>query len=112
MPWANLDDQFPKHPKVLRLSDGAFRLHISGICYAAQYLTDGLIDADVVPLLMPRFQRRYVTELVERTLWIQRGDVYEIHDYLEWNRSKDQVEAERERKRRAGRKGAEKRWSA
>ena len=37
MPWANFDDQFPKHPKVLPLSDAAFRLHVSGvtvICYS------------------------------------------------------------------------------
>jgi hypothetical protein len=36
---------------------------------------------------------------------------WEIHDYLEWNRSKEQIDAERERKRKAGRKGAEKRWN-
>ncbi len=110
MAWANLDDQFPKHPKVLPVSDGAFRLHVAGICYCAQYLTDGLIDTDAVPLLMPRFKRRFLEELLSRGLWVQHGDVYEIHDYLEWNRSRAEVEAERERKRKAGKKGAESRW--
>lgn len=111
MPWANLDDQFPTHPKVVRLTDAAFRLHVSGICYCANHLTDGLIDADAVPLLMPRFRRSALDELVARNVWLKHGEVYEIHDYLEWNRSKEQVEAERERKRKAGRKGAETRWS-
>lgn len=114
MPWANFDDQYPKHPKIVRLSDAAFRLHSCGICYCAQYLTDGLIDADAVPGLVPRFKRSALTELVERNLWIQHGQVYEIHDYLEWNRSKEQVVEERERLRKqrsaAGKKGAEARW--
>ena len=114
MPWANLDDQFPKHPKVLPLSDPAFRLHVSGVCYAAQYLTDGRIESEAVPLLMPRFKARYLEELLKRGLWLQVGDDFEIHDYLQWNRSKREITEERERLRKvrsaAGRKGAEKRW--
>lgn len=112
MPWANLDDQFPKHPKVLPLSDAAFRLHVAGICYCAQYETNGRIAAEMVPLLVPRFRTRSLDELSRRGLWMPHSDGWEIHDYLEWNRSKEQIEAERERKRKAGRKGAEKRWSA
>jgi len=111
VPWANLDDQFPKHPKVLPLSDAAFRLHVAGICYCAQYLTDGVIDTDAIPLLVPRFKPRTLAELAERDLWLPHSEGYEIRDYLQWNRSREQVEAERERKRKAGRKGAESRWS-
>lgn len=111
MPWANLDDQFPKHPKVVPISDGAFRLHVSGVCYCAQYLTDGMVEAAAVPLLMPRYRPKFLEELLSRGLWLDRGEgVYEIHDYLDWNRSKEEVEAERERKRKAGRMGAESRW--
>lgn len=112
MPWANLDDQFPKHPKVLPISDAAFRLHVSGICYCAQYETDGLLDADAVSLLVPRYKTKTLEELLTRGLWQPHSKGYEIHDYLEWNRSKSQIEAERERKRKAGRKGAEKRWAS
>lgn len=111
MPWANLDDQFPKHPKVLPLSDAAFRLHVAGICYCAQYLTNGLIDEDAVPLLVPRYKPRTLADLTDRGLWLPHPDGYEIRDYLQWNRSREQVEAERERKRKAGKKGAETRWS-
>lgn len=110
MPWANLDDQFPKHPKVVRLTDAAFRLHVSGICYAAQYLTDGHIDAEATRLLVPRFRNAALTELLTKGLWLEAGDSYRIHDYLQWNRSRDQVEAERDRKSKAGKKGADKRW--
>lgn len=110
MPWANLDDQFPKHPKTVKLSDAAFRLHVSGICYCAQFLTDGVVETEVVPLLKPRFKREQLDELLRKGQWKKHSEGYEIHDYLQWNRSREQVEAERARKSRAGRKGAEKRW--
>lgn len=125
MPWANLDDQFPKHPKVLPLSDAAFRLHVAGVCSCAQYLTDGEVQAEAVALLVPRYKKATLDELIRRGQWHDMGqgcgtetcvrgesDAYVIHDYLQWNRSRQDVEAERERKRKAGRKGAEKRWSA
>lgn len=123
MPWANLDDQFPKHPKVVPLSDAAFRLHVSGVCYVAQYLTDGLVDAETVPLLVPRYKRATLAELLRRGHWHSLGHGcdtatcppgreghYVIHDYLQWNRSREAVESERQRKRDAGKKGAETRW--
>lgn len=114
MPWANFDDKFPKHPKIVRLSNPAFRLYVSGICYCAEHLTDGLIDADMIPMLMPGYRPRYLAELVERAAWVRHGQVYEVHDYLQWNRSKKEVVEERERLREqrsaAGKKGAEARW--
>ncbi|MGH3735846.1 MAG: hypothetical protein ACRDT6_09535 [Micromonosporaceae bacterium] len=116
MAWPTIDDGFPDHPKVAGLSDAAFRLHVSGICYSARHLTDGIIDAAMVPRLVPAFRRRTLVELVDRGMWIQVpfGDAYSIHDYLEWNRSREQVIDSRERLRavrsEAGRKGAEARW--
>lgn len=123
MPWANLDDAFPSHPKALPLSDAAFRLHVSGICYAAKHKTDGVIHGDAVALLAPRFKKAVLDELLRRALWHDLGDgcgtdtcpigvpeSYVIHDFLEWNQSREQVEAIRERKRAAGRKGAANRW--
>lgn len=88
MPYLNLDDNFADHPKVDRLSDGAFRLHVAGLCHAAKHLTDGVIPADRPPRLIPRFKPQYVTELVTQGLWVERDGVYELHDYLDWNKSK------------------------
>jgi hypothetical protein len=127
VPWANFDDQFPKHPKVLPLSDAAFRLHVSGVCHAAQYLTDGVLRAEVVPILVPRFKKSTLDELLRRGQWHDLGDgcgtdlcplglpeSYVIHDYLQWNRGREQIEEERERIRSArsaaGKKGAAARW--
>lgn len=109
MPWANLDDQYAEHPNNWDLSDAAFRLHTAAICYANKHLTDGEIPATKVRTLVPRFRAAALRELLADH-WIDKGDAYAIRDFLDWNRSKAQVQAERERKSRAGKKGAEKRW--
>jgi hypothetical protein len=112
MAWVNLDEKMPTHPKVFALSDAAFRLHISGICYCNLHLTDGLIDGKTVPTLVPRFRKAALAELVTAGLWVPLldGAAYKIHDFLQWNRSRAQVEAAKERKRAAGKKGAKVRW--
>jgi hypothetical protein len=112
--WANFDDQFPSHPKVIGLSDAAFRLHTSGICYCAQFRTDGIIPAATVPTLVPRYRKRSLDELLDRAIWVPRAGDYEIHDYLEWNRSRAEIEEDRTRlhkvRSEAGKKGARARW--
>jgi hypothetical protein len=116
MPWVNLDENFPEHPKNDSLTDGAFRLHVAGICYSNRHLTDGLIAANKVTRLVPRFRQTALKELIDKGLWLRRDSIgcYEIHDYLQWNRSREEIESERERLRKvrsaAGKKGARARW--
>lgn len=110
MSWANFDDNFADHPKVLGLSDGAFRLHTSGILYCARYLTDGDVPQAQVPKLTPNYRPAHLKELVTEGLWVKGTGHYNIHDYLDWNRSRAQVLSERARKSEAGKRGARKRW--
>lgn len=108
MTWARIDDHFPEHPKVVGISDRAFRVHIAALCYAARYLTDGHIPKAVPSALGAR--TRDIAELVGAALWEPNGDSYVIHDYLDYNPSRAAVEAERARKATAGAKGAASRW--
>lgn len=110
MPWANLDDQYAEHPNNWDLSDLAFRLQTAAICYSNKHLTDGELVVSKVRTLVPKFRTSALTELLDKGHWIDKGAYYEIRDFLDWNRSKAQVEAERERKSKAGKKGAQKRW--
>jgi hypothetical protein len=115
MPFLYLDDNFADHPKVDGLSHGAFRLHVAALLYAARQLTDGKVPAEKVPRLMPGYRVRYLEELVERRLWLPDASTgYTIHDYLDWNKPRAEIEADRERLRKvrseAGRKGAKARW--
>lgn len=116
MVWTTLDDGFPDHPKVLQLSDAAFRLHVAGLCYCNRLLTDGNIPTGYVSRLVPNFKTRTFAELLDSSVWHseghscascpqpQPGCVY-VHDFLATNRSKERVLAEREKKAAAGRRG-------
>ena len=111
MPWAKVDDQFTDHVKVVSLSLAAKGLWLCGLVYAARRSTDGFIPAsvpiregageDVAPL---------IDELVRADLWVRCDGGYRIHDYLEYNPSKAEIDAMRDSKSEAGAKGAAKRW--
>lgn len=90
MTWARLDDRFGEHPKVVALSDVAFRVHVMAICYCARNLTDGFVPAGAARLMgaTPKTLRA----LVEAGLWAHACGGYRIHDYLDYNPSKAEVE--------------------
>jgi hypothetical protein len=112
--YATLDDNMADHPKVFGLTDAAFRLHVSGIIYCARQRTDGVVPAEKVKVLVPKYRPAALQELVTRGMWVPilGGGAYNIHDYLQWNLSRAQIEARRESRSKSGRRGAEKRWSA
>ncbi|MBA3782857.1 MAG: hypothetical protein H0X12_13525 [Nocardioides sp.] len=89
MPYLNLDDNFSDHPKVDTLSDGAFRLHVAGLCYCAKNTTNGVVERRRVPRLTSTYKASLLKELMDAGLWMPHTGGYEIHDYLDWNKSKD-----------------------
>lgn len=106
MPWGRVDDDFYDHPKVEAL--GARRLPCVGLYFLAiswsnRYLTDGRVPLDRIRKLggsVTTAQR-----LVEVGLFDLVDGEYSVHDFLAKNKSREQVEAEREVKAEAGRKG-------
>ena len=104
MPWIRFEDNFPQHPKVLALSDAAFRLHVSAIGYAAQHLTDGHVSSAALRSLTRRTS--LPAELVVAGLWETNADGYNVHDYLHYQPSRADVQAhrdaDRERKKADG----------
>lgn len=111
MTWAKFDDGFTQHPKIIGLSDAAFRLHVAGVCYAARNLTDGIILAAVLPTLRPRAYFRAADELVKAGVWDHiDAQTFCIHDYLDYNPSRIAVNSKRDSKAMAGAKGAASRW--
>ena len=110
--YAAIDHNFCEHPKHDVLSDAAFRLHISGIVFCSRHRLDGLLPADRVRRLVPRFRAAALQELLDRSLWFEvfDGAAYEIRDYLQWNPSRAQIEERIAAKSKAGKKGAEAKW--
>lgn len=124
MPYLNLDDEFTEHEKVEALSDGAFRLWMSGLRYCAKKTTDGRIPAWKVATLTRTYKPAFLRELLRTGLWHEGGDgcgtddcltgesgEYIAHDYLQWNKPKawwdERRKAETERKAEYRRKRAE-----
>jgi hypothetical protein len=108
MPWARLDDMLPVHPKVRALSDSAFRLYISAICWSNANQTDGHITAAHLRFVSDVSRpRACADQLVRAGLWEAADDGWHIHDYLEYQPSAEKVKHERELKRQR-----QERWRA
>jgi hypothetical protein len=109
MAYLQIDDGFADHPKIDDLSDAAFRAHVRALCHCAKHLTDGTFPKTAGE----RFARPKVRkELLTSGLWVEVPGGYEIHDYLDWNDSREKVLARRESKRAAGAMGAASRYAS
>jgi hypothetical protein len=97
MTWARFDDGFPGHRKIRRLTDGAYRLHTTAICHCAHDLTDGFVTPeDITEMESIRQPEKRIAELVKADCWAVAVGGWMIHDYLDYNPSREQVIAERE----------------
>lgn len=95
MAWVKLDDGFFRHPKVIRAGRDARDLNMAAWCYSSSTLTDGLIETAVLPQLAAdagvRNPKRLANRLVDVGLWEVAPGGYVIHDYLQYNPSREQV---------------------
>ena len=112
MTWIKLEDSFPDHPKIAALSDRAFRVHISALCYCGKYLTNGVIPAPIANKICVNNGSRIIKRLVEIGLWSRVEGGYEINDYLKYQTSKEQAEMEKETNRLRAAKAREARSSS
>jgi hypothetical protein len=96
MPWARFEDRFPSNRKIRKLDDAAFRLYVSAICWSSENLTDGVVEADDLPLVSDvRQPSDAVQTLVRLGLWEELSGGWFIHDYFEYNPTAEQVRADR-----------------
>jgi len=99
MGWVKLDDAFGEHPKIARISDTALALWVTGLAYCNRNLTDGFI-----PNTVGLGQLRYcegnaipgIRELESVGLWIPVKGGWQVHDYADFQPSREAVLAERE----------------
>lgn len=97
MTWVKLDDSFPNHPKVLAAGENAAWLYVCGLCYCSQHLTDGFIPAAALSRLTSLSGvRKLAQRLVEVGLWLSAPGGWHVHDYDAHQRTRAQVEAERD----------------
>ncbi len=101
MTWSKLSDDFPDD--CWTLSDGAFRLHVEGLCWSNRKLLDCRISKDD----LRRFAKRpgAVAELLAVGWWSDDGHAYVIRHHADYQRTREQVVAQQEANRRNGRRG-------
>jgi len=106
MAWIKLDDQIAHHPKFTAAGPVASWLFIGGLAYCARFLTDGHIPASALPTLgnVPT-PAKHAATLVKVGLWEKAPDGYRIHDYLDYQPTREEVERRREERRLAGSRG-------
>lgn len=95
MGWVRLDDNFADHPKIIALSDTAFRLFITGLCYSNRQLTDGLIPYQIVNSWVGEDPMKPSDELEDQGLWERYEKGFRIRSYEEYQPTKEQVEQKR-----------------
>jgi hypothetical protein len=94
MPWGRLDDKFYSHPKILAVGLAPAGLYSIGLSYSAAQLTDGHIPVSAVTNFTG--WKSAARRLVEGHLWEVAEGGWRVHDYLDWNPSREQVLGERQ----------------
>lgn len=100
MTWAKLDDRANEHRKQLAAGPEACWLWACGLMYAnRQPKRDGFIPEQVLPMLYPfpaKQLPQLCAKLVKVGLWVKADGGYEVHQFAAWNKTREQVEGERE----------------
>lgn len=129
MPWVRIDDGFYDHPKFIKAGPLGIALWVTALAWCNRNLTDGFVPApqvrrlcdfnglgwrmwtgdlagggeDVDPFAVAE-------QLVDLEIWEHAEGGYRVHDFLKFQPSRRQVEAERRRmkeaKSEAGKRGA------
>lgn len=115
MPWFALDDGFDTHPKVRKAGNAAAGLFTRLGAHAAKHLTDGHLDGSIVRDYGTPAQIRKLIDvgMLHATghgcshpkCQQPSGGDYFMHDYLDYNKSRKQIEAAREAGRQRQQKG-------
>ena len=104
--YARIALTFPEDPKILPLSDAAFRCLVEAICWSREHLTDGVLPKR---LASARWSLDVLRELCANddtnSSLTECETHYLIHDFVNHQDTRADVEARRERARAAGQRG-------
>lgn len=111
MSWIKLDDQWMDHPKIITAGRDARDMWLASITWCGKHLTDGYFPSNLLPSLAVSAGvdvancQVFARTLVDVCLWEETENGYFIHDYLEYNPSREQALATKEARKEAGRAG-------
>lgn len=101
--YARFDINMPEHPKVMLLSDAAFRALFESTMYSRRQLTDGFIDARIA---IAKWGNDVANELSsndpDKPSWVKVDGGYQLHDFSEHQVTTADIQAKREAGRLGG----------
>ena len=109
MAWTRIDDKFLMNPKIQSAGAYGMALYLSGLIYSNTNLTDGYIPDVMLPALCGlAYQtpgKKVAGMLVDLNLWERVPGGYKIHDFLTFNKSKQEIELLNKQRAENGAKG-------
>lgn len=84
MAWVKLDDQAPRHAKMLKAGPAACWLWVCGIAHSQSQLTDGFVSLDALPMIGVKQAEQLAERLADAGLWERVPNGYRIvieHEY-------------------------------
>jgi hypothetical protein len=141
MVWVRIDDHFDEHPKFAKAGPLGMALWLAGLAYCNRTLTDGFIPWSVARALIAwEFldpaaakdgrRKRYriamtcgvvgddvtsefvIELLLVAGLWVEVDGGYRVHDYDQYQHTRERIEEERRLKQAAGQAGGKARAQA
>src|SRR5690606_13872345 len=109
MPWFKVDDSFHSHPKVLATSAAALGLWVVAGAWSSANLTEGFVPDHALPRLIPD-SGPLAKELVTNGLWRRTKGGYRFHDFADYNPTRSEAIAARDRQSSGGAIGNHRRW--
>lgn len=104
--WAKFTVDMPDNPKVLPLSDAAFRCLVEATMYSRRMMSDGFL---ATRLAVAKWGLEPLQELctndTEKPSFVEVEGGYLIHDFTEHQETKAEIEAKRKRNAANGSKG-------
>lgn len=111
--WSKFDDAAPKSPKALAAGNEAWGLWAAAVMYCNRHNTDGYVTlaalaSDCLPIPITTTKARTLANKLcdaksrpegKGLFELDRNDMYRVHDFLDWNPSKVEVESKRKKDR-------------
>ncbi len=105
MAWMKVESSVARHRKFVQAGPAASWLWLCGNAYCQEGLTDGFIPCEALEYLGVKQPRRLVPALVKAALWDDVDGGWRVHDYLDHNKTADEVQRIRSERRAAGARG-------
>lgn len=102
MPWVKLDDGLWANPKVVAAGNEVTGAYVRMLSYCGQQLTDGVVPAEPSRFIAKAAVTR---KLISHGFVVPTSEGLLIPDYLDFNPSREKVEATRKARSEAGKRG-------